>query len=281
MLLDDVPRVAAINPLAQTLVRPQNADQLVRQIVLHPLVVVHHDRGADGERRHGKDRGNHRGGMRVPRIESQNGHCLVRKALEAAEHHLRLDRNGDRSSLLVLALELPLEGADSALDLDDRLDHICPAVRARDLLVASDSLELDRLFVDVVQAIHPGERRGTQVLVEVRIALCIEARAVHTDIAQDLLNVVEVLVEVDRTCQRDVSKVTLTLLVGVLAGRTDLARLDDTEACIEDAAGDWIGSLVGLVRRDFDNRTPQDLLRRRDPKLDTNHCIGHFLLYHW
>lgn len=219
--------------------------------------------------------------MRVARIESQDGNGLVGQTLKAPEHHLGLHGDRDRSPLIILALEVPLQCADRALDLDHGLDHIRAAMRAGESLVATGSLELDCLLVDVVQAIHSRERRCAKIRIDVRISFDVETRAVHTDIAQDLLNVINVLVEVDRACQGDVSEVTLALLVGVLAGRTDLSRLDDAETSIEDSTWDRIGTLVGLICDDFDNRTPQDLLRRGDSKLDTNHCIWHFLLYLW
>ena len=68
---------------------------------------------------------------------------------------------------------------------------------------------------------------------------------------------------------------TLALEVGVLAGGTNLAALDDAEAGVKDAAGDGVTALVGLVSDHLHDRAPQDLLGRRNAKLHAynRHCI--------
>ena len=71
------------------------------------------------------------------------------------------------------------------------------------------------------------------------------------------------------------AEMALALEVGVLAGGTDLAALDNTEPGIKDAAGDWIVGLMSLVGNNFHYRPPKDLLRRSDPELNAynGHCI--------
>ena len=71
------------------------------------------------------------------------------------------------------------------------------------------------------------------------------------------------------------SEMSLALKIGVLAGGTDLAALDDTEPCIKDAARNWIVGLMSLVGDDLHHRPPKDLLGRSDPKLNAynGHCI--------
>ena len=70
-------------------------------------------------------------------------------------------------------------------------------------------------------------------------------------------------------------EVTLALEVGVLAGGTDLAGLDDAETGVKHATGDWVTTLVGLVGNDFDDGAPQDFFGRRDAELHSynRHCI--------
>jgi len=71
------------------------------------------------------------------------------------------------------------------------------------------------------------------------------------------------------------AEVALALKIGVLAGGTDLATLDDTEPGIKHAARNWIVGLMSLVGDDLHHRPPKDLLGRSDPKLNAynGHCI--------
>ena len=61
----------------------------------------------------------------------------------------------------------------------------------------------------------------------------------------------------------------------MLARGADLATLDDTETLVKHAARDGIVALMRFIRHDFDNRPPEDLLRRHDAKLNAynRHCI--------
>ena len=71
------------------------------------------------------------------------------------------------------------------------------------------------------------------------------------------------------------AEMSLALEIGMLAGGTDLAALNNAEAGIKDSAGNWIVSLMSLVGNDFNDRTTKDLLGRSDPKLNAynGHCI--------
>ena len=68
---------------------------------------------------------------------------------------------------------------------------------------------------------------------------------------------------------------SLALEVGVFAGGTDLAALDNTEPGIKDTSRNGVICLMGLVGDDFDNGSPEDLFRRSDSKLNAynGHCI--------
>ena len=68
---------------------------------------------------------------------------------------------------------------------------------------------------------------------------------------------------------------SLALEVGVFAGGTDLAALDNTEPGIKDTARNRVICLMGLVGNNFDDGSPEDLLGGSDPKLNAynGHCI--------
>ena len=122
-LFDVVAGLTAVDLLAQFLVATHDVDELVREVVVHALVVVHDDGRADGERGHGEHGADHPGGATVVRVEAQNADGGVGEALEAPEDHLGLEGHelgvgaGGGAGLLAV------EGADGALDLDDLVEH--------------------------------------------------------------------------------------------------------------------------------------------------------------
>jgi len=72
-----------------------------------------------------------------------------------------------------------------------------------------------------------------------------------------------------------VAKVTRAELVGLLAGRTDLAVFDDAETSIEDAICDGLIVLVGLVGENFNDGALDEVLRIRDSELNSDDSITH------
>ena len=64
-------------------------------------------------------------------------------------------------------------------------------------------------------------------------------------------------------------------LVRLLARRTHLPVLDDAEAAVEDAIGNRLIALIGLVGRDFDDGPLANVLRVRNAELNTDNRVTH------
>lgn len=106
-----------------------------------------------------------------------------------------------------------------------------------------------------------------------------DVRAIQADDVAQLLNPVEELVEVHWSGQSDVTKVTRTELVGVFAGRTDLAILNDTEARVEDAVWNRLARLIGLVGGNLHDTPLEDVVGVCDAELNSGDCVAHFTSY--
>ena len=278
-LFNVVAGLTAIDLLAQFLVAAHNVDEFVGEVVVHALVVVHDDGRADREGRNSEHGADHPRGATVLRVEPENANGGVAEALEASEDHLGLNRDELGVGVDGTCL-LSLEGADGALNLFDLAQHDGLADGAGDCLLGALRLHdcSHSIFADGRKAVHAGEfglevsRLGSAAGVDRHD---VERRAVQADCVEDLDRKLEELVEVDGAREGDVTKVTLALEVGVLAGRADLAALDDAEAGVKDAAGDGVTPLVRLVRNDLDDRSPQNLFGRRYAELYAydRHCI--------
>ena len=275
VLLDIVSGLALVDLLTELLVAADNVDELVGEVVVHALVVVHDDGRTDGEGRDGEHGADHPGGAAVAGIKAENADGGFGHALKAAEDHLGL--NGDKG--VGVAGGLAVEGADGALDLFDLAQHGGAARGAGDgLLVVLGGLGDfgDGVFADGAEAVHARELRVEVLLLEGGVGGDdVEGRAAQADGVEGLDGKVEKLVEVDGPSESNVAKVTLALEVGVLAGGADATALDDAEPGVKHAAGDGVAALLGLVGDDFDDRPPEDLLGGSDAELDAydRHCI--------
>lgn len=275
VLLDIVSGLTLVDLLSELLVAADNVDELVGEVVVHALVVVHDDGRTDGEGRDGEYGADHPGGAAVAGIKAENANGGFGHALKAAEDHLGLD--GDK--ILGVAGELAVERADGALDLFDLAQHGGAAGGAGDgeLVVLGGLGDFrDGVFANGGEAVHTRELRVEVLLLEGGVGGDnVEGRAVHTDGVEGLDGKVEKLVEVDGPSESDVAKVALALEIGVLAGGADAAALDDAEPCVKHAARDGVAALLGLVGDDFDDRPPEDLLWGSDAELDAydRHCI--------
>ena len=98
---------------------------------------------------------------------------------------------------------------------------------------------------------------------------------VQTDHVTNLLHNIEELVEIDRSCECNVTKVTWTELIGLLTGWTYLTILNDTETAIEHAIGDRLIALVGLVGGHFHNGTLTDVLGIGNAELNAYNSVAH------
>jgi hypothetical protein len=97
----------------------------------------------------------------------------------------------------------------------------------------------------------------------------------EADEVAELLGCLKELIEIDRPSEWNVSKVTGTELVRLLARGADLAIFDNSEACVKDTVGDGLVALIGLVCGDFDNRPLADVLGVGNAKLNADDCIPH------
>jgi hypothetical protein len=250
MLLNVLTGLSSGNEFTELLVAANDVDQDVGEIVVHPLIVLHHDRGTHGERGNGQDCAHHPCRVGVLGVKPENLDGVVGETLEAAKNHLGLKRY---ESLLILACELALEGAYGALNLLDLLDHLGAASGTgggHGLGLFADEVYGPR--ADIGKPFH-ALQFGVQVniLGESVLAGDVEAGAVDADAVESLDSKVEELVEVDWAGEGDVAEMALALEIRVLAGGTDLAALDDTEPGIKHATGNWIIGLMSLVGDDL------------------------------
>ena len=252
VLLDILTGLAGTDEFTELLVAPNDVDEDVGQIVVHPLIVLHDHGRADSEGRNRQDRAHHPGRVGELRVKSEDLDGVVGETLEATENHLGLE--GD-SSLLILACQLALESADGTLDLLDLLDHLGPAGgtrRGHGLGLLANVV--NRPTADIGKTLHALEL-GVQVNVlgEPVLAGDVEGGAVHTDAVEGLDGEIQELVEVDGTGEGDVAEMALALKIRMFAGGTDLATLDNTEPGIKDATGNGVVPLMSLIGDDLDH----------------------------
>ena len=263
MLVEDVCSLTLVNLVADTVVRANDADKLVGQVVLHLVVVVHHNRRTDCERRNRKDSADHPLGAGVDGVKPNLPTVLGCHALEGAKNELGLKRHGGNS---LRSLGNRIRTLKSRR-LSDNLGHL--GEQRRMTGVACQRTLSDVLAI-LLEASHTrGLLRGLR-----RNGL----GAVQADEVCELLCRVEELIEVDRTCELNVTEVSGTRLVRLPTRRTHLAILDDTEPSIEDAVCDWLCALVGLVCRNFHDTTLPNVLGIGDAELNSNDRIAHCVL---
>ena len=104
-------------------------------------------------------------------------------------------------------------------------------------------------------------------------------RAIETDDVGQLLDPVEELVEIYRPSKRDMTKVSRTELVRMLACRTDLAVLNHAEAGIEDAIRYRLTRLIGFVGRNLHDTPLKNVVGVCDAELNSGDCIALFTSY--
>ena len=116
-LRDGIRSLALIDLVPQGIVGANDHQQLVRQIILHPLVIVHDDRGTNGQRRDCKDSADHPVGTSKLRVVSQKLHLCIRQTLEGPQDDLGLQRHRRNRRLILGYIRLSLESGSSSLDL--------------------------------------------------------------------------------------------------------------------------------------------------------------------
>jgi hypothetical protein len=71
VLVDDVSRLSLVNLVADTVVGTDDGDELVGQVILHLVVVVHHDTRANRQRRNRQHRAEHPLGASEDWVETE------------------------------------------------------------------------------------------------------------------------------------------------------------------------------------------------------------------
>ena len=113
MLFNVITGLTLINLFAELLICPHNVDELMREIIVHSLIIVHHHGGTNGQRRNSKFCTDHPSGMRILRAKSKNLDGFIGHPFKASKYHLRL--NGNR--LFLSSQKTTLKSANSACDL--------------------------------------------------------------------------------------------------------------------------------------------------------------------
>lgn len=240
-LRENVRGLALVHLVAEAVVGADDHEELVREIVLHPLIVVHDHGGTDAERRDRKDRADHPVRASEFWILPELTALLVGQALEGTQNDLRLE--GNRFALLALTLK----GTRRAIDLDDVLEDL-------------------------------GLALGTEAGLGANLGILRADRAaVQTDLVGEFVNHVEELDEVDRASHANVSEMPRALQIRVAARRADLSILGGTKARIKDAAGDGLIALVVLIRCDLDDTLLDDVVGAPDAELDANDLVAHLV----
>jgi hypothetical protein len=232
----------------------------VGEIILHALVVVHHDRGTNGQRRDSEHR---------------------------ADHPLRASELGIESELLAVGVGNPLKGTEDKLDLQRNRS------RGRLTLGCGEKTLERRGLADHLGDLCKGgggavwTRRGMAIILAVPLELCGSWKIWRSwpireslgtreaDEVAKFLGRLKELVEIDRPSERNVSKVTGAQLVCLLARGADLAILYHSEPCVKDPVGDRLIALIGLVGRDLDDGPLADVLGVGNAELDADDCIPH------
>ena len=94
------------------------------QVILHTLVVIHHDRWTDRQGRNSKNRTEHPLGASELGVQTDHTAILIGDALEGAQDHLGLNRRGEH----ILTEKLTLQGCCLADNLCNLLKDRCLAM---------------------------------------------------------------------------------------------------------------------------------------------------------
>ena len=76
------------NEFTELLITANNVDENMGEIVVHALIILHHDWGAHSQRRNCQNRTHHPRRVRELRVKSEDLHGILSETLETAENHL-------------------------------------------------------------------------------------------------------------------------------------------------------------------------------------------------
>lgn len=264
VLVNHRSRVVLVDAVAHTVIRTDDGDELVGEIVLHALVVVHHDRRTHRKRRHCEDGTNHPLGTRELVIESQAVAVCVRDALKGTKNKLGLEDG----RLFCVAIFGVVFGDDAQLERTLQFGNHGEERLAVGAFLGT--LAVARHLEDLLEARH--SRRAESVHVHV---VHNQLGAVQADDRARVLNHVGELVEVHGSCEGNVSKMSGTQLVCLLAGGAHLAVLNHTKPRVKHAVRHGLVALVGLVCGNLHDTPLENVVGVCDAKLDANDCVTH------
>jgi len=269
-LVNDVATVSLVHAVTETLVGTNDRDELVGKVILHTLVIVHHDRRADRQRRNRENRTDHPFRARELGIESEVGTVLIRDSLEGAKDELGLERNIGFRTRTLLGLVGSFQRSSLAHRPEDTREGTSSAERATRRFRSTSESEL--LTSDIACCLEPCRSRSSDPLQRLADK---GFGTIETDDVCESGHGIKELVEIDGTSKRDMPEVTRTILVGLLAGGTLLSVLDDTETGIKDTVGDGLTALVGLVCSNLHHRALENIIRVGESELNANDSVTH------
>lgn len=240
-LRENIRRLTLVHLVAQGVVGANDHEELVRQIVLHTLVVVHDHRRTDAERRNREDRTDHPVRTRKLGIKPEFTALLIRQTLEGTQDDLCLERNG------LTLVAFTLKGTRCAIHLRDVLEYLGLAL---------------------------GTESGLGADLGVAGTNC---TAVQADLIGELVNHIVELNELHGSCHTNVTEMPRALQVRVATRRADLSILGGTKARIKDAARNGLISLVVFVGGDLDDTLLENILGAPDAKLDADDLVAHLV----
>lgn len=275
VLIDHLRVLTLVELVAKTLVVAKNVNELVREIVLHALVIVHHNRRANCKRRNRQHSADHPLRSREGVIESKLVASGIRHTLEGAQNHLHLNRNR-RRGLIGVADRESLQSCSLARNTRDLAKEGRLACAALARLLKSLRADLRNDLAGILEALDALRRQLPDQLRRIRED---DVRAVQADDVAQLLDPVEELVEIHRPSKCDVTEVSGAELVGVFAGGTDLAVLNDSEAGIKDAIRHRLSRLIGFVGGNLHDAPLENVVGVCDAELNSGDCVAHFTSY--
>ena len=105
-----------------------------------------------------------------------------------------------------------------------------------------------------------------------------EFGTVETDQVAKFLDGIKELIQIDWTCEFNVTEMAWTELVSLFTGGTDFTVLNDTETSIKDAIGNRLIALIGFIGGHLYDGSFTNIVWVGNPKLNTHDCITHYLL---
>src|SRR5881409_7517 len=254
-VLDDQLGRTRVPVLAQTLVDPQDVDELVREVVLRAVAALEGDRRTHGDGRDEQRGQDHPLGPGDLGVHPEDPEVFVRDPLEALAHLFRCEL------VTVLAERRRLVESDLSLFLA-AMGTALPLLRFAGGLLR-DEANLRHVAAELLDLLHL-----RHVLLRL-LAREEEAAALPARRLEELLDVLHVPDVDHRHREIDVAEVTRAIVDLPAARLAPETGLDDPEMGIHQAHVDRESIVVVRVRRDdLRRRHPADLIGAQESELD-------------